>query len=109
MNKNDGMFNLVETSDISQNFQTIDIQTPITKQESNNGETALKVFSVSSEDVKQISSIEEPEKLNTINEPIFDTLVIYILMNRNEISLESDIKYVMYLIHIWPTVIARSS
>jgi hypothetical protein len=70
MNK-EGMFNLVETSDITQNFQTIDIQQP--KQDI---ETGLKVSaSVSSEDAKQVVSVDEPEKLNTINEPILDTLV----------------------------------
>jgi hypothetical protein len=69
MNK-EGMFNLVETSDMTQNFQTIDMQgAPKQDIESN-----IKLGAVSSEDAKQIV-VEEPEKLNTINEPIIDTLV----------------------------------
>jgi hypothetical protein len=71
MNNKEGMFNLVEISDISQNFQTIDIQQP--KQDLESG---VKTSAVSSEDMKQIV-VEEPEKLNTINEPIVDTLVTF--------------------------------
>jgi hypothetical protein len=89
MNK-EGMFILAETSsDNPSNFQTIDMHQP--KPDLENQTVGLKVGSVSSEDVKQLT-IEEPEKLNTINEPILDTLVNKNLINRKEIYIESVIR-----------------
>ena len=72
MSKDEGMFNLVETSD-HKDFQTIDIPLNVSP-EIKNRDLENNIVSISSDDKKA----NEVEILNTINEPIIQTLVCYI-------------------------------
>ena len=69
MSKDEGMFNLVETSD-HKDFQTIDI--PLNSApDFKNKDLENNIVSISSDDKKS----KEVDILNTINEPIIQTLV----------------------------------